>query len=285
MKTSIQRALLALTAAAALLPGAASAHRSWLLPSATVLSGNEPWVTVDAATSNDLFYFEHNALGLDSLVVFAPDGSDVKAENLGKGRYRSTFDVKLTHKGTYKIALINNLMMASFKVDGVDKRLRGTAESLAKEIPANAQELRVLQAASRNEIFVTSGKPTDKVLAPTGTGLEMVPVTHPNDLVVGEPAKFRFVMDGKPAAGYSVTVIPGGNRYRDKLGEIKLVTDAEGLVSVKWEQPGMHWMNVTPARAGTEGGPAALRQNEPAGTLDKPVRRTSYTATLEVLSQ
>lgn len=288
MKTAIQRALLALTAAAALLPGAASAHRSWLLPSATVLSGNEPWVTVDAATSNDLFYFEHNALGLDNLVVFAPDGADVKAENLGKGRYRSTFDVKLAQKGTYKIALVNNMMMASFKVDGANKRLRGTAASLAKEIPANAQELRVTQSASRNEIFVTSGKPSDKVLAPTGTGLEMVPVTHPNDLVVGEPAKFRFVLDGKPAAGYSVTVIPGGNRYRDKLGEIKLVTDAEGLVSVKWAQPGMHWMNVTPARAAgaEEGEPAAApRANEPAGTLDKPVRRASYTATLEVLSQ
>jgi uncharacterized GH25 family protein len=285
MKTSIQRALLALAAAAALLPGAASAHRSWLLPSATVLSGNEPWVTVDAATSNDLFYFEHNALGLDNLVVFAPDGSDAKAENLGKGRYRSTFDVKLVQKGTYKIALINNMMMASFKVDGANKRLRGTAASLTKEIPANAQDLRVSQAVSRNEIFVTSGKPTDKVLAPTGAGLEMVPVTHPNDLVVGEPAKFRFVMDGKPAAGYSVTVIPGGNRYRDKLGEIKLVTDAEGLVSIKWEQPGMHWLNVTPARAATEGEPAAQRPNEPAGTLDQPVRRASYTATLEVLSQ
>src|SRR4051812_47665795 len=45
-------------AAAALLstPAALSAHRMWLLPSATVFSGTDGWVTVDAAVSNDLFF-------------------------------------------------------------------------------------------------------------------------------------------------------------------------------------------------------------------------------------
>ncbi len=276
---SLRKALLALSLAATL-PGAALAHRAWLLPSATVFSGNEPWVTVDAAISNDLFYFEHNAMGLDNLLVFAPDGSPAKAENQGKGRYRSTFDVKLTQKGTYRIAVINNALMASFKVDGQNKRLRGTADSLAKEIPANATELSVTQAFMRNEIYVTSGQPTTKVLEPSGQGLELVPITHPNDLVVGEPAQFRFVMDGKPAAGLSVNVIPGGNRYRDKLGEQKLVTDAEGKVSIQWEMPGMHWINVTPPRA--EGAPGRA----PAGgTLAQPVRRYGYTTTVEVMSQ
>ena len=61
-----------LLALAALAPLAAHAHHQWLLPSATVLSGNDPWVTVDAAVSNDLFYFEHVPLRLDNLVVGGP---------------------------------------------------------------------------------------------------------------------------------------------------------------------------------------------------------------------
>jgi hypothetical protein len=44
-----------------------SAHRLWLLPSSTVLSGDEGWVTVDAAVSNTLFVFEHRPLRLDGL--------------------------------------------------------------------------------------------------------------------------------------------------------------------------------------------------------------------------
>ena len=56
MKPVIKWTALAL---AVCLPLSAQAHRAWMLPSATVLSGEEPWITVDAAVSNDLFYFEH----------------------------------------------------------------------------------------------------------------------------------------------------------------------------------------------------------------------------------
>lgn len=271
------RTLLALAAAlVTALP--AQAHRGWLLPSATVLSGNEPWVTVDAAVSNDLFYFEHVAMRLDNLVLFAPDGSPAKAENTSTGRYRSSFDVKLAQKGTYKIALVSDGMSASYKLGSETKRARGTAESLARDIPANATDVNVSQNISRNEIFVTSGKPTDTVLKPTGRGLELLPVTHPNDLFAGDAAKFRFLLDGQPAAGVQVTVIPGGIRYRDKLEEMQLSADAQGEVSIRWPAPGMYWLNAT--LPGERGGPGAT-----GGTLAKPARRASYTATLEVLPQ
>lgn len=279
-------------AAALAASAAAHAHRGWLLPSATVLSGNEPWVTVDAAVSNDVFYFEHQPMRLDNLVLFSPDGSPVKAENPSTGRYRSTFDVKLSKPGTYKIAMVSDAMMASYKVGSETKRARGNAEALAKEIPAGATDVNVSQNISRNEIFVTSGKPSSEVLKPTGRGLELVPVTHPNDLFVGDTAKFRFLMDGKPAPGIEVAVIPGGIRYRDKLDEQKFTTDAQGEVNIKWATPGMYWMSAAPAREpGMQGGPggasapAGARPAGPVGTLDKPVRRSSYTATLEVLPQ
>ena len=62
----------------AALPMAASAHKAWLQPSQTVLAGNNPWITVDAAVSNDLFYFNHVPLRLDNVAVIAPDGSEVR---------------------------------------------------------------------------------------------------------------------------------------------------------------------------------------------------------------
>src|SRR5690554_7536764 len=49
------------------LPLSANAHRAWMLPSATVLSGEEPWITVDAAVSNDIFYFEHFPLQIEGV--------------------------------------------------------------------------------------------------------------------------------------------------------------------------------------------------------------------------
>lgn len=291
MKAAFTRqTLLALAAVAALaLPAASHAHRAWLLPSGTVYSGQQPWVSVDAAISNDIFYYEHNAAGLDNLVVIGPNGQPVQAQNQAKGRYRSMFDVQLEQQGTYRLALVNEGLIASFKVGSETKRLRGTAESLAKEIPAGASELRVSQNASRVETFVTRGNPTTDALKPTGVGIELVPVTHPNDLVEGETATFRFLDNGKPAAGYAATVILAGLRYRSELGEIRLNTDDQGEIKLKWPAAGMYWVNVAPARApgmagpGGAGGPAAAAPSGPAGTLAEPVRRSNYSLTLEVL--
>lgn len=275
-----QRALqtLALAAALCALSGTAHAHRAWLMPSATVLSGQEPWVTVDAAISNDVFQFEHQPMRLDALVITAPDGSSGKAENTSTGRFRSSFDVKLAQPGTWKIAMVADTLFASWKVGSETRRARGTAESLAKEIPADAAELSVSRNLSRNEIFVTAGKPSTGVLQPTGRGIELQALTHPNDLVAGEPARLRFLLDGQPAPGLAVTVVPSGIRYRNQAREIELATDAKGEVSITWPQAGLFWLSAAPARDTAGARPTG-------GTLAQPVRRATYAATFEVLPQ
>ncbi|UIF91554.1 DUF4198 domain-containing protein [Cupriavidus sp. UYPR2.512] len=259
-------------ALAALAPLAAHAHRQWLLPSATVLSGSDPWVTVDAAVSNDLFYFEHVPMRLDNLQVTAPDGSAVKAENAATGKYRSTFDLHLTQPGTYRVAVVNNGLFASYKVDGQARRWRGSAENFAREVPADAQDLQVTQAEGRIESFVTAGKPSEKGLRTVGRGLELAPITHPNDLVAGDTASFRLLLDGKPAGNLKVSVVPGGIRYRDQLQEFSATTDADGKFSVKWPAPGMYWME-------------AEVKDDKTTFKQARSRRAVYAVTVEVLPQ
>lgn len=297
MHTRTPKRLLGLAVAlAAALPLGAQAHRAWLLPSSTVLSGPEPWVTVDAAVSNDLFYFEHQPMRLDGLVITAPDGRAAKPENASTGRYRSTFDLKLEQQGTYRVAVVNDLLMASFKAGGENRRLRGTAESLTRQIPADAQELSVTQNIGRTETYVSVGKPSDTVFKPSGRGIELVPVTHPNDLVVGDAATFRFLQDGKPAAGLAVSVVPGGIRFRSELGEQALTTDAQGEVKVTWKAPGSYWIGVTPPRPAPAGGggdaagadvaaPMGAPRPATGGTLASPLRRASYSLVVEVMPE
>jgi len=271
-----------LMAAAALLsiPAALSAHRMWLLPSATVFSGTDGWVTVDAAVSNDLFFFDHQPLRLDGMKVWQPDGSEGALQNGATGRYRSVFDVKLDKPGTWKIGTQMSAVMGSFKVDGVEKRLGGRrgppqpnapAPLTVADIPANATDVKVTEVSGRNEIFVTAGAPTTTVFKPTGKGLEFAPITHPDELAAGETAKFRFLVDGKPAAGLKVTVIPGGKRYRNDEGARELTTGADGVLSVSWPTAGMYWLNATLTDA---------KATSPRATE----RRMSYVTTLEVLT-
>jgi uncharacterized GH25 family protein len=270
MKRSLS-VLLAVAIAAA--PLAASAHKMWLLPSGTTFSGADPWVSVDAAVSNDLFYVDHVALKLDDLRITAPDGSAVTAANPATGKYRSVFDVELKQDGTYKIAIAGDGLFASWEdADGKRKRWRGTAATFASEVPANAKGLQVMQSSMRVETFATHGAPTVTALKPTGKGLELVPVTHPNDLFAGEAASFKLVLDGKPAAGLDVSVIRGGTRYRNAQEEIKLKTGADGSFSVTWPQAGMYWLN-----ASSEDVKTTLPQAKQ--------RRLNYVATLEVMPQ
>lgn len=279
----------------AVMPLTLSAHRQWMLPSSTVLSGSDGWVTVDAAVSNELFYFDHVPMRPGGLVVIAPDGTKCQPENMATGKYRSTFDVHLTQQGTYKIANVSNTVFATWDENGTPKNWRGTADTFAKEVPQDAKDLKKSSMSNRIEVFVTAGKPSSKALEPTGLGLEMAPVTHPNDLVAGSAATFQFLMNGKPAANLEVTVIPGGIRYRDQLHEQKVTTDSDGKFSFTPKDPGMYWLNAsTGARpgggSGGPGGPGAGGPRPGGGPGAGPMRmpagdRANYVATVEVLPQ
>ncbi len=270
-----------LLAAAALIsvPAMLSAHRMWMLPSGTVFSGTDSWVTIDAAVSNDLFFFDHQPLRLDGVKVWQPDGSEGKLQNGATGRYRSVFDVELDKPGTWKVGTQMAAVMGSFKVDGVEKRVGGRggprpgqpAPLTVADIPANATDVKLIEVLSRNEVFLTAGAPTTTVFKTSGKGLEFAPVTHPDELVAGEAAKFRFLIDGKPAPNLKVTVIPGGKRYRNDEGAMDLTTGADGVLTVTWPTAGMYWLNAT----ATDAKAATPRATE---------RRMSYVTTLEVLT-
>ena len=268
----MKRSTLALAAVLPLLPLSAFAHKAWLLPSQTVIAGDKPVITVDAAVSNDLFYFNHVPLQTAGLAITAPDGSKVEAQNLATGKYRTVFDVAVEQQGTYRIAVVNSGLTASWKEGDQPKRWRGTAARFASEVPKDAKELQVMQAVGRIETFVTHGSPNDTALKTSGEGIELVPVTHPNDLFAGEEASFKLVLDGKPAAGLEIEIVRGGTRYRNAQDEIKVKTDAAGMFKVTWPEAGMYWLE-TVSQDGKTSVPQARQ------------RRLSYVATFEVLPQ
>ncbi|WP_213956380.1 MULTISPECIES: DUF4198 domain-containing protein [unclassified Variovorax] len=263
MKTS----LLAIALTAAL--GTAQAHNAWLLPSTTVLSKGDI-VTIDAAVSNDLFVANHNPLRLEGLQITAPDGSALKPESEAKLKQRNVFDVNASQPGTYRIAVLNTGVFAAWKdkATGQQKRARGTAESIGKEIPADAQEVNITQSMGRIETFITVGKPSP--LKPIGQGLELISTAAPTDLVKGEKSTFTIHLDGQPAKDLDVTVTAGNTQYRDKLEDLKIKTDGKGQFSVTWPTAGMYWLDVN------------TRDNKTSVPQAKE-RRLSYAATLEVM--
>jgi uncharacterized GH25 family protein len=179
-------------------------------------------------------------------------------------------DLELRQAGTYRVAVADEMVMARWEEDGKPKRWRGTPAEMATGIPATAEKLEVQQMQRRVETFVSVGTPS--ALKGGGTGLELVPTTHPNDLYAGETAQFRFLLDGKPVKDLEVEIIAGGTRYRDSPDEMLLRTDKDGLISVKWPAAGLYWVD-------------ASIEDENATVPKVKKRRASYNATVEVLTQ
>jgi uncharacterized GH25 family protein len=254
-----------------LAPAVTEAARAWLLPSQTVLARSGGWVAVDAAMADDLFSVNQAAMQVDSLVVTGPDGQPVAPQNAAKSRSRASFDLELRQPGTYRITVADSMVMARWEEEGKPKRWRGAPADMAANIPANAAKLDVHEMQRRIETFVSVGTPSE-LKGPVGKGLELVPLQHPNDLYAREPAKFRLLLDGKPAPGLGVEFVAGGTRYRDSPEALRATTDKAGEISVIFPAAGLYWFD-----AGIE---------DQASTVPNvKARHASYNATFEVLPQ
>lgn len=277
MLSSTSRRLIA-AAALCLVPWAAQAHKTWLLPTATVYGGREPVAVVDAGVSEDLFVFERG-LPLTAVTALGPDGQPVPVENPSTARHRASVEVKLTQPGTYRIGQVSNNAMASYKVGDETKRWRGAPEELDKALPPGATLLGLTVMSSRIETFVSLAEPGKGVPPAAMQGLALQPQGPVTDLSTGDRTRFVLLFDGKPLPDATVTVLREGNRYRYKLGELTLRTDAQGAFTVDWREAGRHWLGVShQAVKAPEGTPPGQ-----GGTREQPLRRASYSATFEVL--
>ncbi|NVK58280.1 MAG: DUF4198 domain-containing protein [Alteromonadaceae bacterium] len=252
------------------------AHRAWIKPSTTAVSGESEWITFDAAVANGIFHPDHFAYPLERLSVLSPSGEPVALQHQQKLRYRSVFDIELTESGTYKVFNASQSLMAFWRdEEGERHRWPGRGESASVEdfyqsVPQEAKELMVMETANRMEVYVTLGAPTSATNTLTGKGLELKALTHPNDAYTGEDISFQLFMNGEPAEGTKAVVVKDGEKYRDTASDLEVTANAEGKITLQFDEPGMYWLE------------AELEDTKVSAPAMK--RRASYVLVFEVLS-
>ncbi|WP_289075892.1 DUF4198 domain-containing protein, partial [uncultured Pseudoalteromonas sp.] len=229
----LKTALIGALSLSALVSTSASAHGRWLLPSHTSLSGDKAhYVMIDASISNEIFApdkaFKPKEKGAEYddtlLMALAPNGEEVsetiRAYYLKR---KSSAAVSLKEEGTYHIAMTQKPMYMTFYKNEEGKRKRVFGKKSEAKLPSNAKDVTTTKVISTVDTFV-SRNGTSKP-AQLGLGLELSGPTHPNDLFVGEQARFQLLQDGKPAGeGIEVSILKGDTRYRNERGEIKVTT-------------------------------------------------------------
>lgn len=277
LKTLASSATLAAVVLTALSAAPAHAHRAWILPQVTVIAGDQPMVSLEAAISNDIFVADYHPFNAQSLAAYGPSGDVIDLVNLHSGRFRTVADLTFTTPGTYRVASASAGLSARWvEADGSRGGFPGRGQAfndaaIKDAIPRGAEDVQITQVSRRIETFMTYGAPDFEVIEPQGTGLEMRYLTHPNDLFSGETAYFQLLIDGEPAADADVTLIKDGMRYRNQQQDMTFTSNANGEFEVPFSEAGMYWLEAS----------YQDEQARPPATL----RRGSYVVTLEVLPE
>lgn len=267
MATAVTNKVAAIGASLALLSAVASpagAHVPYLSPNAFAPSTRDH-VTVEASFSESPFTSDV-AMKSDDYHVVSPNGDSAKLADVVYLRDLAVFEVKLPQAGTYRISSGERLgRTAKALLDKGELKLVGDGETA----PASAKTVDY-QSVTTAETYVTRGAPSAGALKPSGRGLELVAITHPNEIYVGTDAKFRLLFDGEPVKKQAFVLYRAGGAYADKQETPAGETDANGQLTLRVAEPGVYLAMTR------------LRRPAPAGA-QTPYRSYTYALTFEAV--
>jgi len=225
----------------------ASAHPRWILPSHfTVSKEGGDWLTFDVTASHGTFVFDKPA-GSESASVLMPDGRSERPNFVIRGKRRSIFDFEFTEQGTHKVAVNGTpTYWTKYKAGRRDtvKWLKANKAERDAELPTKSRDVITQLSFTRTESYITVGKPSQSALEIEGKLLELKPITHPADIVEGEPVTFQFFYNGQPQSGVTVDVTRDGTLYRNQQDQLDLVSDKQGMIKFTPEHAGRYLLRA-----------------------------------------
>jgi hypothetical protein len=108
------------------------------------------------------------------------------------------------------------------------------------QVPKNAKTMSSY-TTQRADTYISKGAPTP-LAKPTGKGLELQLLTHPNEAYAGDTFRLVALYDGKPVPNLELDVFKGASGYeRDADREHPAVTtDAKGQAAIPFAKAGLY---------------------------------------------
>lgn len=248
-----------------LLSAAAQAHSPYLKPNTFSAEPERKHVTVEASFAEGGLRPDV-AMKSESFHLIGPDGRRQPLTPAAVLKDASYLEVPLLAEGTYLVSsgVRKGRVAKAVLRQGQVHFTEGRDETQPGDLPIEVQSL------TRADVYLSRGRPS--AVDYSTEGLEIYPVTPPQDIYAGETVTVRVRENRQPLAGQTLTVIPDGQQYAvHKLAEQHYSSDAAGQV------------RFTPATAGLYLLQVRVRQPAPGN----PSLWLSHTATLtlEVLPQ
>ena len=210
--------------------------QQWILPNFFYTNRESPWLGIEHTWGDRRFVSGQGPGTL--LSILHPEGWHIRPASTYVGLTRTVAEMELTELGTYRIETDRPAhYVTEIEVDGKKKWVHKPKDQLPGK--------KIIQSAhrwSQTTTFVTVKEYTQGVLEATDAFLEIVPVTHPNKILVGKPFVVRVLSRGQLVPGQQVQAYSEmGSGYDTPLAT---VTDADGECELIFPAPGRYLLTA-----------------------------------------
>ncbi|HRE44573.1 MAG TPA: DUF4198 domain-containing protein [Terricaulis sp.] len=217
----MKRTLLAamLFAAAA---GPAAAYTAFILPE--TFNPNDGQVAAEAAYANTFF---DPAVGLPAdIKLIYPDGFETGFSRVAVSGGTTELSGDLPQWGTYRVTT-GELQGAIATLVAQDGAWRPLAQG---EVAPEGAEITTIQTITLADAYMSRGAPTRGVVDTAIGALALVPVTHPNEVLVSQGLQVELRFNGQPFPNMPIVLYEAGDPDTDQSSFF--VTDAQGRATI-----------------------------------------------------
>lgn len=217
MKRTFLAVMLFLAAA-----GPAAAYTAYILPE--TFNPNDGQVSAQGAYANTFFT---PAVGLPAdIKLIYPDGFEAGFSRVAVSGATTELSGDLPQWGTYRVTT-GELQGAIATLVAQDGAWRPLAQG---EIAPEDAETTTIQTITLADAYMSRGAPTRGVVdAAIGT-LALVPITHPNEVLVSQGLQVELRFNGRPFAEMPIVLYAAGVADTDQ--STFFVTDAQGRATI-----------------------------------------------------
>jgi uncharacterized GH25 family protein len=160
-------------------------------------------------------------------------GNHIPTLDSWSGKTRAVFEAMITEPGTYALDAARTGTPMYYTKLSTGTYINKPANKLSKEeLALKEKSIGYYQFAKS---YTTLHKPTNTWKQPLGHTLEIIPLSHPNTIYVGDTLKVKLLFNGSPLAGTKVKAISQNFRFK-KHGQTpqSTVTDNDGIATINF---------------------------------------------------
>ena len=262
-----KRTIIAGIAISAALLGAtsASAHTSYMQPN-VFDTPNASQVTIETSFTED-FSRPEIAVQSEDFHLYRPDGRRDTFDRVTVLNQVTILESDLTEPGTYRFTTGERLGRTGLQglIDGQWRPLD------PDEAPPAGVQTRRSQTATVADVYVTKGPPSTQVIGVAVGRLAIQPVTHPNSIYLDEGFQLRVMFDGAAVANQDLELTRDGGGYDEQTFRRTVRTDANGALTIRFDQPGAYLLMTRMSGNAPAGSPTDVRSYTTSLTFE--VRR------------